>query len=42
VDTIFRKIDGTAIFVPDLTFVGKRADGRPTPNPNVLIESAGL
>jgi hypothetical protein len=24
--------------VPDLTFVGKRADGRPTPNPNVLIE----
>jgi hypothetical protein len=38
VDTIFRKIDGAAIFVPDLTFVGKRADGRPTPNPNVLIE----
>jgi len=38
VDTIFRKIDQAAIFVPDLTFVGKRADGRPTPNPNVLIE----
>jgi hypothetical protein len=38
VDTIFRKIDQAAVFVPDLTFVGKRLDGRPTPNPNVLIE----
>jgi hypothetical protein len=38
VETIFRKIDKAAIFVPDLTFVGMRADGRPTPNPNVLIE----
>jgi hypothetical protein len=38
VDTIFRKIDGAAVFVPDLTFVGLRADGRPTPNPNVLVE----
>jgi len=38
VDTIFRKIDNAAIFVPDLTFVGKRLDARPTPNPNVLIE----
>ncbi|HJS86434.1 MAG TPA: hypothetical protein VJ779_13335 [Acetobacteraceae bacterium] len=38
VETIFRKIDGAAVFVPDLTFVGKRLDGRPTPNPNVLIE----
>ena len=38
VDTIFRKIDEAAIFVGDMTFVGKRADGRPTPNPNVLIE----
>jgi hypothetical protein len=37
-DTIFRKIDQAAVFVPDLTFVGKRIDGRPTPNPNVLIE----
>lgn len=26
------------MFVPDLTFVGTRLDGRPTPNPNVLIE----
>lgn len=38
VDTIFRKIDQAAVFVPDLTFIGNRPDGRPTPNPNVLIE----
>jgi hypothetical protein len=38
VETIFRKIDAAAIFVPDLTFVGTRSDKRPTPNPNVLIE----
>jgi hypothetical protein len=38
VETIFKKIDRAALFVPDLTFVGTRADGRPTPNPNVLIE----
>jgi hypothetical protein len=38
VETILQKIDQASIFVPDLTFVGKRDDGRPTPNPNVLIE----
>ena len=38
VETIFAKIDGAAVFVPDLTFVSKRLDGRPSPNPNVLIE----
>ena len=39
VDTIFRKIDAATVFVPDLTFVGTRPDGRPSPpNPNVLIE----
>ena len=38
VDTIFRKIDNAGVFVPDLTFVGKRLDGRPTPNSNVLVE----
>jgi hypothetical protein len=38
VDTIFRKIDAAAVFVPDLTFVGDRLDGRRTPNPNVLVE----
>ena len=38
VDTIFKKIDAATVFLPDLTFVGQRLDGRPTPNPNVLIE----
>ncbi len=38
VDTIFSKIENASIFIPDLTFVGTRTDGRPTPNPNVLIE----
>lgn len=38
VDTIFSKIDRAAIFVADLTFVSKRANDRPAPNPNVLIE----
>lgn len=38
VETIFNKIDNALAFVPDLTFVGTRLDGRPTPNPNVLIE----
>ena len=38
VDTIFQKIDKATVFVPDLTFVGRRVGGRPTPNPNVLIE----
>lgn len=38
VETIFKKIDQAAVFVPDLTFTSKRLDGRPAPNPNVLIE----
>jgi hypothetical protein len=38
VDTILKKIDYATIFLADLTFIGKRPDGRPTPNPNVLIE----
>lgn len=38
VETIFGKIDWAAIYLADLTFVGKRFDGRPTPNPNVLVE----
>jgi hypothetical protein len=37
-ETILRKIDQAAVVVADMTFVGKRIDGRPTPNPNVLIE----
>lgn len=38
VETIFKKIDASAVFVADMTFVGARTDGRFTPNPNVLIE----
>lgn len=37
-ETIFKKIDAAAVFVADMTFTAKRMDGRPTPNPNVLIE----
>ena len=37
-DTILAKIASATVFVADLTFVGKRPDGRPTSNPNVLIE----
>jgi hypothetical protein len=36
--TILDKIDKATAFVPDLIFVGLRPDGRPTPNPNVMIE----
>lgn len=38
VDTIFGKIDTAAMFLADLTYVAKRADGRLMPNPNVLLE----
>src|SRR3989339_1008222 len=38
VETIFKKIDLSSVFFADMTFVGKRTDGRSTPNPNVLIE----
>jgi hypothetical protein len=38
VDTIFRKIDQSTIYVADLTFVATRLDGRKSPNPNVLME----
>jgi hypothetical protein len=37
-ETIMSKIAAASVFVPDLTFVGLRADGRPISNPNVLIE----
>jgi len=45
-DTILRKIENCAVFIADLTFVGKSMDGltnasgepRLFPNPNVLIE----
>jgi hypothetical protein len=38
VDTILKKIEGAVVYVPDLTFVSCRPDGRPVSNPNVLIE----
>jgi hypothetical protein len=38
VNEIFKKIDKAFAFVADVTFVGTRLDGRPTPNPNVLLE----
>src|SRR6476469_6518137 len=37
-ETILNKIDGASVFVADLTFCGSRCTGKPTPNPNVLIE----
>jgi hypothetical protein len=37
-DTILKKIDRSAIFVPDLTSVANRSNGELIPNPNVLIE----
>ena len=38
VQAIFDKISTAKVFVPDVTFVGKSEDGKPIPNPNVLIE----
>ena len=38
VETILKKIDAAKVFVADMTFVAHRSDGRPSPNPNVLIE----
>jgi hypothetical protein len=37
-DTILRKIENAAVFVPDLTAIAKREDGELIPNANVLIE----
>ncbi len=37
-DTIFGKIDTCGVFVADVSFTATRIDGRPSPNPNVLIE----
>lgn len=38
VDTIFDKISKAAVFVGDLTYVGKSDQGKLLPNPNVMIE----
>ncbi|WP_158790005.1 hypothetical protein [Granulicella sp. L60] len=37
-ETIMAKIASASVFVPDLTFVGKRDNQKPVSNPNVLIE----
>ena len=36
--TIFEKIESCGLFVCDVSIINKGATGRPTPNPNVLIE----
>jgi hypothetical protein len=36
--TIFAKIDASAAIVSDVTIVNGANEGRPTPNPNVLVE----
>ncbi len=36
--TILAKIEAAAAFVADVTIVGRTVGGKPTPNPNVLIE----
>ena len=36
--TIFKKIDKADVFVCDVSIVSKIEGGRPSPNPNVLIE----
>ncbi len=37
-DTILRKIESCDIFLPDLTFVAVTEEGKPLPNPNVVLE----
>lgn len=37
-ETIMAKIDGCAIFIPDISIVARSTLERPLPNPNVLIE----
>src|SRR5258708_4011192 len=37
-NAILEKIEKAAVMVSDLTFIGNRPNGDPTPNPNVLIE----
>jgi hypothetical protein len=37
-ETILKKIEGCDLFVPDLTFVARTANGKYVPNPNVMAE----
>jgi hypothetical protein len=36
--TILQKIDAASLFVADVSIINRESAGRPTPNPNVLIE----
>jgi hypothetical protein len=36
--TIFQKIDACDVFVCDVSIIGRSEGGRPTPNPNVMLE----
>jgi hypothetical protein len=36
--TIFAKIKDAEVFVADVSIINRGAEGRPTPNPNVLVE----
>ncbi len=36
--TIFKKVEAADAFVADVSLIGGRRKGRPTPNPNVLVE----
>jgi hypothetical protein len=38
-DTIFKKIDGSNLFIADISIINPNSKERKTPNPNVLIES---
>ncbi|MDP2703893.1 MAG: hypothetical protein Q8P01_01590, partial [bacterium] len=38
VSTIFAKITASDVFVADVSIISRPKKGRPTPNPNVLIE----
>src|SRR3546814_855586 len=38
VDTIFKKIEQSAVFIGDITYIAINEAGRHIPNPNVLIE----
>jgi len=37
-DTIFKKIDGSNLFIADISIINPNSKERKTPNPNVLIE----
>ena len=38
VESVFRKIDKAQVFVADISIINSETPGKPTPNPNVLLE----